>query len=385
MAWNKTGNIKGTPGTNGAPGGKGDKGDKGDPAPNQVIGSVAGVETPLTLWVGTREEYDAIGVKDELTVYVVRPEGDTAVLHSYAPEPESISGGAVLGFTYPDRVSVNLASTRALVTDIGSYSLFMVNLQTGQIIAEVPSEDDWFISGSNVFSWDGKKAFNCATPRGLVVDVETAKAVKVLYPAGTDGGQITGIVVSADKAFGTWQDLDSCKVFVVDQKTTNVVNDFPMTEQVNSLAVKADGKKLYYSSASGIYEMNPNNGSTIQKLSADRVDHISLSLNGSKLFATQSSGGSDGVSVIDTNTKVVTNIDVNQPRMTYPHPDGRRLFVASYDGTDVIVVDLVTGQKSAFNAGETVFWISGGADGRSICAVTTSGIFVQAISASVRT
>ena len=77
MAWTKSGNVKGSPGESGATGdtgatgATGATGDKGDPAPNQVIGSQAGVASELTLWVGTQAQYDA-AVKDASTVYVVQ-------------------------------------------------------------------------------------------------------------------------------------------------------------------------------------------------------------------------------------------------------------------------------------------------------------------------
>ena len=80
MAWVKSGNVKGSPGESGATGdtgapgatgATGATGDKGDPAPNQVIGSQAGVASELTLWVGTQAQYDA-AVKDASTVYVVQ-------------------------------------------------------------------------------------------------------------------------------------------------------------------------------------------------------------------------------------------------------------------------------------------------------------------------
>lgn len=61
MAWSKSGNILGP------------EGPAGPPAVAAVTGSVAGVVTPLTLWVGTRDQYDAIGVYDDETVYVVKP------------------------------------------------------------------------------------------------------------------------------------------------------------------------------------------------------------------------------------------------------------------------------------------------------------------------
>ena len=68
MAWSKTGNMLGPKGDKGD---TGDKGDPGEPAPSQVVGSLAGVGSELTLWVGSQDEYDQLGEFDPLTVYVV--------------------------------------------------------------------------------------------------------------------------------------------------------------------------------------------------------------------------------------------------------------------------------------------------------------------------
>lgn len=62
MAWAKTSNIVGP---------QGFPGDPGVPELNHVVGSAAGVTAELTLWTGTQDEYDAIPVKDPLTVYAV--------------------------------------------------------------------------------------------------------------------------------------------------------------------------------------------------------------------------------------------------------------------------------------------------------------------------
>lgn len=56
MAWSLAGNVRGP---------------KGDPAPSQVTGSVSGVASELTLWVGSQAEYDELAEFDPLTVYVV--------------------------------------------------------------------------------------------------------------------------------------------------------------------------------------------------------------------------------------------------------------------------------------------------------------------------
>jgi hypothetical protein len=41
------------------------------PPPNRVTGLVDGVPTPLTLWMGSAAEFDAISPKDPFTVYIV--------------------------------------------------------------------------------------------------------------------------------------------------------------------------------------------------------------------------------------------------------------------------------------------------------------------------
>lgn len=41
------------------------------PPSNQVTGVVDGVPTPITLWMGSTAEYDAISPKDPFTLYIV--------------------------------------------------------------------------------------------------------------------------------------------------------------------------------------------------------------------------------------------------------------------------------------------------------------------------
>lgn len=60
MAWTKEANLRGP------------KGDTGAAAPNQVSGAGASGPSPLILWVGDRAEYDAIPVKDDATVYIIK-------------------------------------------------------------------------------------------------------------------------------------------------------------------------------------------------------------------------------------------------------------------------------------------------------------------------
>lgn len=61
MAWSKSGNIRGP------------QGPAGPPAAAAVTGQANGVEKPLTLWVGTQAQYDAIAAPNSDTVYVVKP------------------------------------------------------------------------------------------------------------------------------------------------------------------------------------------------------------------------------------------------------------------------------------------------------------------------
>lgn len=56
MPWNKTGSVRGP---------------AGQPFPNSVLGSMNGVPTQFTLWVGSEVEYNTIANKDNKTLYVI--------------------------------------------------------------------------------------------------------------------------------------------------------------------------------------------------------------------------------------------------------------------------------------------------------------------------
>ena len=82
--------AKGDQGIQGVKGDTGATGPAGPTRPDLVLGSAAGTATGLTLWTGTKAQYDAIATKSNTTVYVVT---GTAVLMQEAVQ-EAIHSAA---------------------------------------------------------------------------------------------------------------------------------------------------------------------------------------------------------------------------------------------------------------------------------------------------
>ena len=71
MAWQLKGNVKGAQGDPGSPGDKGDPGTTTFAELTDVPEFVTGEKPGMRLWIGTQDEYDALGAYDSSTLYAV--------------------------------------------------------------------------------------------------------------------------------------------------------------------------------------------------------------------------------------------------------------------------------------------------------------------------
>lgn len=150
-----------------------------------------------------------------------------------------LTGGAIPAGTQPPHVAVNIAGTRAFVTDQAGQSVTVVDLTTDQAIATIPLSAEGF---NLLVTHDGTQVFaSTATGETYILDGTTgAKADSFAV-----GPASNGLAEHPSKHLVYISSRDAGTVSVFDRDSGAVVDTFLTGGRPQRMAVSPDGSRLY--------------------------------------------------------------------------------------------------------------------------------------------
>ena len=206
-------------------------------------------------------------------------------------------------------------------------------------------------------SLDRKKAiianspFNDSRKGMLIVDLELGEVNKLF-----DDIAVYEIEIAPDGR--VWALLDETKELAVINVDTLSVEKFTLQEAGRDIVFSPDGNKAYISLFTkdiAIFDRVPSIKSSggitqlpIRNIIQVRRQEMAVSLDGSKLFIS----GQNNISVVDVNTKLVTetiSVPISSTSLLLKlTPDGRFLYAVEYLGADFAILDLQTKLVKSF-------------------------------------
>ena len=145
----------------------------------------------------------------------------------------------------PEGVAISPDGTRAIVTSESTNMLHLIAIPEHKIVANI-------LVGARpraaAFSADGKTAYATSEISGEVkkVDVASGKIIGKM-PLADDKAKPKDILPSRDGARLFVAGGRANRVFVLDEKTLEILHEIPVGNRVWGLALSADGTRLYSS------------------------------------------------------------------------------------------------------------------------------------------